>query len=302
MGDPHSTLMLGRRPSLLEPWTLPRAWAEMPGWAAETACLALGPYPGLGLVSAPWGAPHSALTDPTPRPSTTGRSASGRPPNASRSSSTPAPPTCGSRPSTASCWTSPAVSPSVPGACRDPGLGRAAPTPLLALPSGAGGQPSSLSPASPVLGQRCPSGPPGPPAAPTSRPHPTGSPSRFSTLLPSLMQGQDHGGRGLDHPPGGPWDGLRGLGGLRLQLGPGRRADSPARRRGPPQIQQRQVQHVREERHDLRHPLRLGQPLRVPEPGHCVGECLGAARQAGGFTPDPRDRQGPTEQGSQGLS
>lgn len=44
------------------------------------------------------------------RPSTTGRSASGHRHSASRSSSTPAPPTCGSPPSTASCWTSPAVS------------------------------------------------------------------------------------------------------------------------------------------------------------------------------------------------
>lgn len=47
----HSTLMLGRRPSLPEPWTRPRAWAGTAGWAAETARLAPGPCPGLGLLS-----------------------------------------------------------------------------------------------------------------------------------------------------------------------------------------------------------------------------------------------------------
>lgn len=79
---------------------------------------------GLGLPkttsgpSAAWGGcgmplPPSRRPDghaPLPRPSTTGRSASGRPHSASRSSLTPALPTCGSPRSTANCWTSPAVS------------------------------------------------------------------------------------------------------------------------------------------------------------------------------------------------
>ena len=145
--------MLGRRPSLPEPWTQPRTRA---GWAAEAAGLAPGPP--LAGPPPPWGAPRPTLTDPTPRPSTTGRSASGRLHSASLWSSTPAPPTCGSRPSTASCWTSPAVSPSVPGPTVSPSApGRGVlPRPSARSPLG------RWRPASPVLGRR-----PGPPAAPT---------------------------------------------------------------------------------------------------------------------------------------
>lgn len=116
-----------------QPWTLRhrgpcRPWGEPGRACADCArttgslfrregCLPsshLGSWWGCARGCGEWtpGAPPPTLMDgpPPPRPSTMGRSASGHPHSASRSSSTPAPPTCGSRPSTASCWTSPAVS------------------------------------------------------------------------------------------------------------------------------------------------------------------------------------------------
>ena len=69
-----------------------------------------------GTRDAPRHAAALRHAPPLLRPSTTGRSALGRPHSASRSSSTPVPPTCGSPRSTASCWTSPAVSHS-PASC-----------------------------------------------------------------------------------------------------------------------------------------------------------------------------------------
>lgn len=107
------------------------------GWAAEAAHLTLGPSPGPGLLWAPWGGEGAPCPSPDrpylpPRPSTMGRSASGRPRSASRWSSTPALPICGSRLSTANCWTSPAVSQPVP--CLSlvaRGRPRAGPSPCL---------------------------------------------------------------------------------------------------------------------------------------------------------------------------
>uniref|UniRef100_A0A8D1DT49 Cathepsin D n=1 Tax=Sus scrofa TaxID=9823 RepID=A0A8D1DT49_PIG len=71
-----------------------------------------------------------------------GRSASGPPRSASPSSSTPAPPTCGCPPSTASCWTSPAVSaarspPCTCSPCGPGGPGGCCPAPAHLLQAGA---------------------------------------------------------------------------------------------------------------------------------------------------------------------
>lgn len=179
-----------------------------------------------------------------PRPSTMGRSASGRPRSASRWSLTPALPICGSRLSTASCWTSPAVSQPVPrlslvarGRPRagpspclpwtregsGPGEGHAAlhPSPACAVPAGARAQLSSLSPPPPVLrrsgGQAQTSGGPvlapcGQLAAPTSRPHQTGFPPWG--LHPCLHLGWDRGSQGWSELGGWLVDGLQQAAGV----------------------------------------------------------------------------------------
>lgn len=140
----------GRRPSLLEPWTLPRACvAEMLGWAAVLVWAFFLP---------PAGSPAFCPDRPPPRPSTHGEIGTGRPPLLHRQFRHRALLTCGSRPlhwckllDTACCESI------CPRACRAR-LG-VPPPPCCWFPSGAGGQPSSLSPPSPVLGQRCPGGP-----------------------------------------------------------------------------------------------------------------------------------------------